>query len=195
LTLTVSGSLAQETREPVELSLLTYNVHGLHEWLVDDDPPARMPRISALLDAYDVVLIQEDWSYHELLTQHVEHEVIERGNSSHRTLAAVLPFLFSGSGLTALAREREQLVSASRDHFGHCAGWLGGGMDCYASKGFLQLRLRLANGAELESTTSTWTREAAWTTRSRASLSSPGCGSTSRGSRTIERSSSPATSI
>jgi hypothetical protein len=109
-----------------------------------------MPKISALLGAYDVVLIQEDWSYHELLTEHVDHEVIERGNPSHRALASVLPFLFSGSGLTALARDREQLVSARRDHFGHCAGWLGGGMDCYASKGFLQLRLRLANGAELD---------------------------------------------
>jgi len=148
--LTASAVLAQQAREPVEISVLTYNVHGLADLLVDDDPRGRMPKISALLGAYDVVLIQEDWSYHELLTEQAAHAVVERGNPSQRALAAVLPFLFSGSGLTVLARDRDQLVSAERGHFGHCAGWLGGGMDCYASKGFVQLRLRLPNGAEVD---------------------------------------------
>ena len=47
--------------------MLTYNVHGLASILVDDDPEARMPQISSRLNAYDVALLQESWTYGEAL--------------------------------------------------------------------------------------------------------------------------------
>src|SRR5262249_59183786 len=42
----------------VVLAVLTYNVHGLDAWLVDDDPVARMPQISERLERADTALVQ-----------------------------------------------------------------------------------------------------------------------------------------
>lgn len=135
--------------EPVELSLLSYNTHGLASWIVDDEPELRFPRISALLDAYDVALIQEDWSHHEALVEAASHQLIERGNDSRLWLARILP-IFGGSGLTTLVRSRAWLVQIGKEPYGVCAGWLGGANDCFATKGFLYVRLRFSGGRVLD---------------------------------------------
>ncbi len=135
--------------EPIELSILSYNTHGLAAWIARDDPEARFPEISRLLNGYDVALIQEDWEYHELLTEHAVHRVVERGNDGERLLG-VLP-LFNGSGLTSLVRlEPDAVTQVTREPYGTCSGWLGGANDCLATKGFLLVRLRLAEGIEVD---------------------------------------------
>ena len=83
------------------------------------------PEISRLLNGYDVALVQEDWEYHELLTEHAVHRVVERGNDGERLLG-VLP-LFNGSGLTSLVRlEPDAVTQVTREAYGTCSGWLGG---------------------------------------------------------------------
>jgi len=135
--------------EPIELSILSYNTHGLASWIAGDDPEARFPEISRLLNRYDVALIQEDWAYHELLTEHAVHQVVERGNGAE-LLMGMIP-LFSGSGLTSLVKLAPGAVTkVTREAYGACSGWLGGANDCLASKGFLLLRLRLAGGVEVD---------------------------------------------
>ena len=47
---------------------LTYNVAGLPEQLSGSDPRTNSPRISPLLNGYDLVLLQEDWV--DTLAQH-----------------------------------------------------------------------------------------------------------------------------
>lgn len=125
----------------VVIAVLSYNVHGLNHWLVDDDPEARMPAISARVNAYDVALIQESWTYWDALAAQVTHSVRERGNGPD-------PGMFFQTGLTSFARPA--FVAVSRGSLGACSGWLGGANDCFADKGFLRLRLRLANGVELD---------------------------------------------
>jgi endonuclease/exonuclease/phosphatase family metal-dependent hydrolase len=116
------------------VAVLSYNVHGLPSLFVDDDPAARMPRISTLLNAYDVALLQEDWSWSEALDAAATHPLKQR-----------TPFR---SGLASLARAK--LVAASSESLGACAGWLGGANDCLADKGFLRLRLELGDGARVD---------------------------------------------
>ena len=125
----------------VVLTVLTYNVHGLDAWLVDDDPVARLPQISERIDKYDVALIQEIWSYYDLLSARATHPVRERGNGPH-------PGALFQTGLASFARP--PLVAVSRGSLGACSGWLGGGNDCFADKGYLRVRLRLENGLALD---------------------------------------------
>lgn len=134
---------------PVELALLSYNTHGLVGWLAGDDPARRFPLISERLDAYDVALIQEDWSWHEELVAEASHQVVERGNGSRLALAALLP-VFGGSGLTTLVRERDWLLDVTREPYDTCAGWLAGANDCFGTKGFLHVRLRLPPDRRLD---------------------------------------------
>ncbi|HTO05654.1 MAG TPA: endonuclease/exonuclease/phosphatase family protein [Myxococcota bacterium] len=125
----------------VALTVLTYNVHGLNHWLVSDDPEARMGQISSRLDAYDVALVQESWTYWDALASHATHPVRERGNGPD-------PGAFFQSGLATFARL--PLRAVSRGSLGACAGWLGGANDCFADKGYLRVRLRLAPGMDVD---------------------------------------------
>jgi endonuclease/exonuclease/phosphatase family metal-dependent hydrolase len=122
------------------ISVLSYNVHGLPSFAVDDDPAARMPQISQRLNAYDVALLQEDWTWFAALDSAATHPLKERGGGAD-------PPLFH-SGLSSFARAR--LVDATRESLGACSGWLGGANDCLADKGFLRLRLRLGDGAVVD---------------------------------------------
>jgi endonuclease/exonuclease/phosphatase family metal-dependent hydrolase len=109
-----------------------------------------MPRIAERLNGYDVVLIQEDFRYHDRLVGGVEHTLIERGNASRFWLGRVTG-LFMGSGLTLLARSApEDQLALTRESFDSCSGWIAGANDCLATKGFMQARLRLANGREVD---------------------------------------------
>jgi endonuclease/exonuclease/phosphatase family metal-dependent hydrolase len=125
----------------VVLTILTYNVHGLDAWLVDDDPEARLPQISERLDKYDVVFVQEIWSYFDLLSVRATHPVRERGNGPD-------PGALFQTGLATFARP--PLVAVSRGSLGACSGWLSGANDCFADKGYLRVRLRLENGVALD---------------------------------------------
>ena len=55
------------TQEPPQtfgqFSVLTYNIHGLPPEVTNDDTSERIKQIAPLLEAYDVVGLQEDWIY------------------------------------------------------------------------------------------------------------------------------------
>jgi endonuclease/exonuclease/phosphatase family metal-dependent hydrolase len=125
-----------------EFDLLSYNVHGLPSWIAGDAPELRTPEIARLAEPYDVVLIQEDWSYHDLLAAGTTHDTVERGNGSRFAIAEWLP-LFGGSGLTLLART--DVTGSDHGHYSACSGWLGGANDCLATKGWLRVRLRFGS--------------------------------------------------
>jgi len=132
-----------------EFSVLSYNTHGLPRWVAGDAPQRRFPRIGALVQRYDVALLQEDFFHHPILRGAASRLVIERGNPS-RFLDSPLCLLFcEGSGLSFATRlPRSWLVDLASRAYGACAGWLGGANDCFATKGFQHARLVL--GGELE---------------------------------------------
>jgi endonuclease/exonuclease/phosphatase family metal-dependent hydrolase len=133
---------AAHAREPIELAVLTYNIHGLPGWIAGDDPPARIPPILERAAAYDVVLLQEDFAYHDVVRANARHPHVFRGNGAWAPL-------LEGSGLTVLSRF-DAAEPASHAAYAACSGYVGGANDCLGTKGFLHARVALANGASLD---------------------------------------------
>jgi endonuclease/exonuclease/phosphatase family metal-dependent hydrolase len=131
-----------------EFTVLSYNTHGLHSWVAGDDPATRFPIIGERSNAYDVALIQEDFSHHDALRRGARQPIVERGNPSR--FGRWCP-ICSGSGLTILSRfGREDLVELAARAYRDCAGWIGRANDCLATKGFQRMRIRLPGGGELD---------------------------------------------
>mgnify|MGYP001826557104 CR=1 FL=1 len=131
-----------------EFTVLSYNTHGLNVWVAGDDPTARFPIIGEKSNAYDVALLQEDFSHHAALRQGARQPIVERGNPSR---FGGWCLICSGSGLTILSRwGRENLVESVSRAYGQCSGWISGASDCLATKGFQRMRIRLPGGAELD---------------------------------------------
>jgi endonuclease/exonuclease/phosphatase family metal-dependent hydrolase len=122
--------------EPIELSILTYNIHGLPNWVTRDERPARIPRILEIAEPYDVVLLQEDFAFHDVIVAHSPFAHLVRGNEAWIDA----PF-FEGAGLTILSRFAA--TESARDAYGVCNGWLWAASDCFAHKGFVMARLAL----------------------------------------------------
>lgn len=149
LLLLLLGCVPAAAAEPtVEISVLSYNTHGLASWVAGDDPESRFPRIGELANRYDVVLVQEDFAHHERLLPSLRHGVVVRGNESR--FGGWLCPVCAGSGLTFLARWPDAVQRLVNTPYGVCSGWLGGASDCFATKGFQYVRLRLPGGAELD---------------------------------------------
>jgi hypothetical protein len=65
-----------------EFTVLSYNTHGLIAWVAGDDPATRLPIIGVKSNAYDVALLQEDFSHHAALRRGARQPIVERGNPS-----------------------------------------------------------------------------------------------------------------
>lgn len=140
----LSTSGAQDvTQETGRLSVLSYNVHGLPSFITGDDTPGRQRLISPLLEPFDVIGVQEDFTEdgHALLLGESSH-------ASRARFADVLGERIYGSGLTFLARAR--VVLTATEHYRTFHGQLTAGNDGLASKGFQLLRLELAPGVEVD---------------------------------------------
>lgn len=157
---------AGSARDPDVISVLSYNVHGLFALVAADHPGERTATIGWLANDYDVVLFQEDFEYHRDLAAQMLGKVGFQGNgvgSDPRRLvpkilltpfALLIPHFWPpyGSGLTLFAEER--LISDPEDvervAYGVCSGWFNTPADCWASKGFLRVGIRMPNGAEVD---------------------------------------------
>jgi endonuclease/exonuclease/phosphatase (EEP) superfamily protein YafD len=140
---------------PVELSVLSYNTHGLRGIFVDDDPAARFPAIGRLINGYDVVFLQEDFAYHRSLQAFATHPVRRRGNSQDRNPLANLlaPIVCGdcGAGLSTWIGLREaSLIGEHREAYRDYSGWFGARKDAWVTKGLLGLRVRLPGGAVVD---------------------------------------------
>jgi endonuclease/exonuclease/phosphatase family metal-dependent hydrolase len=143
LALALVGGAAQAG----EFSVLSYNTHGLPGWVAGDAPQRRFPRIGALVQRYDVALLQEDFAHHPVLRGAAAPLLLERGNPSRFRGSALCLLFCEGSGLSFATRlPRAWLVDLASRAYEACSGWLGGANDCFATKGFQHARLVL-NGA------------------------------------------------
>lgn len=128
----------------VEFTVLTYNTHGLPAWIARDDPERRLPLLLERAGAYDLVLLQEDFAYHDRVVEHAPHPLVVRGNGPAPGWLG-----WSGAGLTVLARAPAPRVERAQP-YRHCHGWLSAGSDCFGNKGYLMLRLRVAEGIDID---------------------------------------------
>ncbi len=137
---------------------LSYNVAGLPEGISGSHPETNTPLISPLLNAYDLVLVQESWQtpdpnplaplrvYHELLVTAALHQYksnpapLPLGNDPRRPSALV------SDGLNQFARfafEPELVHEMWNDCHDSAA-------DCLSLKGFSVSRLTLRRGVTVD---------------------------------------------
>jgi len=119
-------------------TLLTYNVAGLPQWFSPTTPRANIPRVSPLLNAYDVALVQEDFSYQRELSAQTEHAFRSR---------VMRPRSFVGDGLSQFSRFA--FGRLHRVRWERCSGYVTHAADCLADKGFSFSVLSLGDGVAI----------------------------------------------
>lgn len=116
------------------IDLLTYNVAGLPGLVSPSDPGRNLPLVSPLLNAYDLVVAQEDFAYHAELVAQAEHRFQVEPKPAETA--------FVGNGLATLSNF--PLESAVHIAWETCNGYLTDLSDCLSEKGFSVSRVHLS---------------------------------------------------
>jgi endonuclease/exonuclease/phosphatase family metal-dependent hydrolase len=131
-----SGALRQG-----QLSVLTYNVAGLPEGLSNVRPTQTLPLVGALLSKFDLVLVQEDFAYPELLRKQLRlpyrSAPFVRGQALH-----------FGDGLSLFSKL--PLGDVKRTAWATCHGVYDSYSDCLTPKGFAFTRVELTPGTSVD---------------------------------------------
>jgi endonuclease/exonuclease/phosphatase family metal-dependent hydrolase len=124
-----------------QLSVLTYNVAGLPEGLSNVRPTQTLPLVGALLNKFDLVLVQEDFAYPELLRKQLR--------LPYRTAPFVRgEALHFGDGLSLFSKL--PLADVKRAAWSTCHGIYDSYSDCLTPKGFAFTRLELTPGTSVD---------------------------------------------
>ncbi|GIW73003.1 MAG: hypothetical protein KatS3mg102_2545 [Planctomycetota bacterium] len=138
-----SGGGARRPAAPAtsgEFDLLTYNVHGLPDSFARGRTPSRdVPLIGPLLNGYTLVLVQEDFWYHDELAAQALHAYRSVPLSGHTT-----PL---NDGLNRFSDL--PLGPHVRIPWAACYGLYDAGNDCLAAKGFAVSSVELAAGVAI----------------------------------------------
>ena len=119
-----------------EFTVLTYNIAGLPELLSSGNPSVNTPKISVLINDYDIVQVQEDFNYHAALYADDYHP--------YRTATSGgVPF---GDGLNTLSNFpfSDDIERVAWDDCSNTDG------NCLTPKGFTLNRIRLQEGVYLD---------------------------------------------
>lgn len=170
LTVALAGMVACEPVDEGSFSLLTYNVAGLPQEISTEQPGTNIQLISPKLEAYDIVVTQEDFdwwipelnvldfaNYHTRLRAQTTHPW---STGPHPGPAAVgidgsdperpLPLVGDGNGILS----RFPFDGADRVPWEHCFGTAdtsdGGAGDCLAMKGFARATITIDEGVEVD---------------------------------------------
>jgi endonuclease/exonuclease/phosphatase family metal-dependent hydrolase len=166
--LACSGSGAGAPIAGGTVSVLTYNVSGLPQEVNQTNPRVNIPLISPLLNAYDVVVTQEDYDwwrgladftdfthYHEQLRAQATHPYRSPAHPGLEGVGLDLtarPDVQVGDGLAVLSRY--PLRGNERIPWTGCyGGWNAGdqgAFDCLAVKGFLRSTVILDDKVEVD---------------------------------------------
>jgi len=120
------------------LSVLSYNVAGLPDALSSSNPLVNTPLISPRLNEFDLVLVQEDFSYHAELSADAEHP--------HQSTPGGGGTL--GDGLNRFSQSAFE--GFERNGWVECNGTVDSGSDCLTAKGFSVARHELGPGVEVD---------------------------------------------
>lgn len=125
-----------------DLSILTYNVHGLPPAITNDDTTSRMQQIAPRLMEYDLVGLQEDWmdDNHEILQSNSGFEYVDRFDTPKDDSKVY------GAGLSWLSTL--ELLEIDHKYYDNCFGTVDNASDCLASKG-IQTATIILGGVEV----------------------------------------------
>jgi len=118
---------------------VTYNIAGLPEVISRSSPSRNTRTIGRLLNTYDLVLVQEDFFYHDDLLNASRHPFRSKPYDGKSII---------GDGLNQLSVFPFSPVQ--REAWSDCNGYISAAMDCWASKGFTFSRLSVAPGIEID---------------------------------------------
>jgi len=141
------AALSATPASGLTLDVLTYNVAGLPEGISGSHPQANHPQISPLLNAYDLVGVQEDFAYHELLVQDLTFPYQSEKDTNPGPFGEQLGFAF-GDGLNTFSRD--PFFDFFRVTWDECFGVVTNASDCLTPKGFSYERREIAPGAFLD---------------------------------------------
>lgn len=110
--------------EEGKMRVLSYNVAGLPDFISGSDPLVNTPLMSPLLNEFDLVLAQEDFSYHAQLSADAEHP--------HQSTPGGGGTL--GDGLNRFSQSA--FNDFEREGWIQCNGLFDSGSDCLTDKGF-----------------------------------------------------------
>jgi hypothetical protein len=136
---TTSETSGGEPSETGTLSTLSYNVAGLPEGISGSHPEANTPLMSPLLNGYELVLVQEDFTYHAELSADVEHPFVSEAHPAEDDVGDGLN-RFSDTSFSDFLREAWE----------QCNGQFDSGSDCLTSKGFSVSLHELAPGVQVD---------------------------------------------
>lgn len=137
----LSACESDPSTQSAEIMTLTYNVAGLPFGVSKSDPEKNTPLISPLLNSYDLVLIQEDFSYTTQLSSEADHP--------YKTTPAVPPTgTFVNDGLTMFSNF--PFSDLERHKWVECYGHGDHGSDCLSAKGFSVAEVELSQGVTVE---------------------------------------------
>ena len=111
-------------------AVLSYNVAGLPQGVSGNDPAVNTSLMSPLLNAYQLVLVQEDFSYHGDLVSEAEH--------LHQSTPMQGNAVDVGDGLNRITDFA--FTDFARVEWNECNGLFTDKSDCLASKGFSYAR-------------------------------------------------------
>ncbi len=126
---------------------LTYNVAGLPEGISGSHPAANHPQISPLLNAYDLVAVQEDFAYDPLLRADLAFPHQSVKDDTPGEAGGQLGFAF-GDGLNTFSRT--PFADFTRVTWDECFGLFTNGSDCLTPKGLSFERHAFAPGVFLD---------------------------------------------
>ncbi len=138
----VGGCDAQDGDARGELTVLTYNVAGLPQGLSGSKPVENMPQIGPKLNAYDLVLVQEDFWYHGDLDAAAEHPYRSEPMWEQPDFGEM------GDGLNRFSEP--PFEGHVRVAWEQCNGYFDSGGDCMTTKGFAMARHTLAQGIQVD---------------------------------------------
>ena len=118
---------------------LSYNVAGLPPGVTKSRAKVNTPKISPLLNDYDVVLVQEDFVFHPELESRARHAYQSRPKRAKRGLV--------GDGLNRFSMF--PLGNMHREPWHSCHGYVSNGWDCMSEKGIAVSTLALG-GNEID---------------------------------------------
>lgn len=147
---TTTTSATTTSTPPVTGSFtsLSYNVAGLPQGVnPDQDPELHQPLIAPLLNAYDVVLVQEDFgTYTEVLRAEAEHAHLSEPHPGPQVLNPIgRAEAVVGDGLNI--HSRLPIGDLERVPWTGCGA---ASADCLALKGFAGTELSLAEGVAVD---------------------------------------------
>ncbi|MDQ2678163.1 MAG: endonuclease/exonuclease/phosphatase family protein [Actinomycetota bacterium] len=151
---------------PGSFSVLSYNVAGLPQGISGSEPERNLPLISPLLNAYDVVLTQEDFdwwvpaaglldfaNYHTRLRADAVHPYRTDRHPGPQSVGVdgESRGLLVGDGIGIMAKY--PLTGEAHHAWKGCFGGVlpdGGAADCLAMKGFRVVTMTLGDGREVD---------------------------------------------